>query len=112
MEPQKNLSELKQDIVRIGMQNYVIEIAKNDQLELEMIECAKGHADVVGGLACVGIEDIGLLLGLDKDEVVESIVKRSGFEAWGDDFLNLCNLIMDEYLQEIEGWNERHLNKK
>lgn len=109
MEPQKNLSELKREIVNIGMQNYVIEIAKNDQLELEMIECAKGHADVVGGLACVGLEDIGLLLELDKDEVVESIVKRSGFEAWSDEFLNLCNLIMDEYLREIEKFNEKNL---
>lgn len=109
MEPQKNLSELKREIVNIGMYNYLQELIKNNQLELEMIECAKGHADVVGGLACVGIEDIGLLLGLDKDEVVESIVRRSGFEAWSDEFLKLCNTIMDEYLQEIEKFNIENL---
>jgi hypothetical protein len=114
MKPQNNLSELFQDIVKIGMDNYIQELLKNDQLKLEMIESTKVSAEVVRGrvvsnLACVGLDDIGLLLELDNDEVVESIVERSGFEAWCDDFLTLCNLIVEEYLQEIEKFNEKCL---
>jgi hypothetical protein len=104
-----NLLRLRQDIVKIGMDNYIQELLKNDQLKLEMIECANGHAEVVGGLSCVGLDDIGLLLSLDNDEVVNSIVERSGFDAWSDEFLTFYNLIVDDYLREIENFNEKYL---
>ena len=98
-----------EDIIKIGMTNYSEELVKNGQLKLEMINCANNNIKVVEGLSRVGLDDIGLWLSLDSDEVVCSIVEQFGFKAWSDDFLIFCNLIADDYLKQIERFNHKYL---